>query len=249
MIVLERERIRYRPRQTNRVSYRPSSLAPRNITKCMYAGAIAAQPVTVVTIVDFTSNGTWTCPAGVFFVLVECVGGGGGGRGGINLGRGGGGGREGDYASSFVAVTPGNNYAIVIGGAGHGTLYNATTNGTSGAATKFAATVVVAAGGAVASAGIGGSTAIGGPSVGTTIITGVSGGSSVNSVSSDGAAGGGSGYPLGGAGGLGGVAGDILGKVGGNYGAGGGGGRGNVAGANGGDGTQGICRLTFDLPI
>lgn len=88
----------------------------------------------------FTSNGTWTCPAGVKFVTVYGYdgagggggGGGGGGAGGTHLGppnfsggsgQGGGGGAAGTTRPVTpvpLNVTPNTNYAITVGAGGSG---------------------------------------------------------------------------------------------------------------------------------
>lgn len=75
---------------------------------------------------SFTSNGTWTCPRGVFFATLYGWGGGGGGGGGFSWhtangfpgGGGGGGGSLPQYV--VVPVVPGNTYAITIGTGGAG---------------------------------------------------------------------------------------------------------------------------------
>ena len=62
----------------------------------------------------FTSNGTFTVPAGVTSVTVECWG--AGGRGGTRSSNGvGGGGGGGAYSQSIVSVTPGQAYTVVVG--------------------------------------------------------------------------------------------------------------------------------------
>jgi hypothetical protein len=66
----------------------------------------------------FTSSGSWTCPAGVTSVQVECWGGGGaGGRSYTTNGGAGGGGGGGAYArlNSFTVV-PGQSYTVTVGG-------------------------------------------------------------------------------------------------------------------------------------
>ena len=86
----------------------------------------------------------WTCPAGVNYVQVLCVGGGGGGGSGYTFTTGGEGGTTtyfpggdgggGGSAFNVVAVTPGNTYAISIGIAGTGGSYS---GGGAGGVTTF----------------------------------------------------------------------------------------------------------------
>ncbi|NDP22071.1 MAG: T9SS type A sorting domain-containing protein [Paludibacter sp.] len=65
----------------------------------------------------FTSSGTFTVPAGVTSVNVECWGGGGSGGGNTsNKSRGGGGGAGGTYALKIITVTPGNTYTVTVAG-------------------------------------------------------------------------------------------------------------------------------------
>ncbi len=74
----------------------------------LYANAGIAQTQT------FTASGTFTVPAGVTTVSVQCWGAGGGGSNVSNNIVGGGGG-GGAYAGSTVTVVPGNSYNVVIG--------------------------------------------------------------------------------------------------------------------------------------
>jgi len=94
----------------------------------------------------FNASGTWTCPANVTEVEVECWGGGGAGslRSGINSGAGGGGG--GAYVRSRLTVVPGQAYTVTVGGAANDSWFggvsiilakggvNASTNSVTGAA-------------------------------------------------------------------------------------------------------------------
>ena len=89
----------------------------------------------------YTANGTFTVPAGVTSVNVQCWGAGGGGSDVDNNTVGGGGG-GGAYAGSNVTVVPGTSYSIVVGMGG--------SAGVSGTNTTFNTTTVVAAGGASA---------------------------------------------------------------------------------------------------
>ncbi|MDP2336943.1 MAG: hypothetical protein Q8N05_10950, partial [Bacteroidota bacterium] len=87
----------------------------------------------------FTTNGTFTVPAGVTSITVECWGAGGGGSSISTSGAQGGGGGGGAFASSSVAVLPGNSYTIVVGAAG--------TASNAGGNSSFNGAAIVAAGG------------------------------------------------------------------------------------------------------
>lgn len=132
----------------------------------------------------FTSTGSYTVPAGVYGIKVECWGAGGGGStrttNGTNYGAGGGGGA---YASSIITVTPGATYSIVVGTGG--------AANSAGGNSSFNTTTVVAAGGS--SAGNNGTTgAAGGTTAASTGTTKYAGGSGGNAgVSSLSGAGGG----------------------------------------------------------
>lgn len=93
---------------------------------------------------EFTANGTWICPPGVTFVILNGYGGGGGGGGGgtggtvgPDSGAGGGGGGGATRINTFMAVTPGSTYTIVIGAAGAGGSGGAFGSGGSGGTTQF----------------------------------------------------------------------------------------------------------------
>ena len=100
-----------------------------------------------------TGNGTWTCPAGVTSVTVECWGGGGSGGGltynaSTSICVSGGGGAGGSYVKYTVSVTPGNVYNFTVGvgaaaatgagGAGGSTYFGNTTAGVSTGASILA---------------------------------------------------------------------------------------------------------------
>ena len=87
-------------------------------------------PVVVV----LTSGTSWTAPAGVTSIKVECVGGGGGGGPAADDEAGGGGGGGAYARRNSMAVTPGNAYAYSIGlGGGSGGSGGTTTfTGNSG---------------------------------------------------------------------------------------------------------------------
>lgn len=70
---------------------------------------------------SFTSSSSWTAPAGVTSIGVECYGGGGGGGGtDTTASSAGGGGGGGGYAQGIVSVTPGNTYSFTVGAGGAG---------------------------------------------------------------------------------------------------------------------------------
>lgn len=79
----------------------------------------------------YTTSATWTVPADVFFVQVECWGGGGGGgaadAGPIGYPMGGGGG--GGYARRTISVTPGETLTITVGKGGAGGVASAYSSG------------------------------------------------------------------------------------------------------------------------
>ena len=69
----------------------------------------------------FVTSGSWTAPAGISSVAVECWGGGGGGGGSdATAGSAGGGGGGGEYAKDAVGVTSGNSYSYTVGHPGTG---------------------------------------------------------------------------------------------------------------------------------
>lgn len=76
---------------------------------------------------------TWTCPANVSQITVECWGGGGGGGNSgnstVNGGHGGGGGA---YSKSTVSVIPGNIYYLYVGNGGIGGPANSTASAQNG---------------------------------------------------------------------------------------------------------------------
>ena len=105
----------------------------------------------------FTTNGTFTVPAGVSVIYVSGVAGGGGGGSGAGsnasaVGGGGAGGGNGDYIISVpYAVTPGQAIPITIGGGGSGGAAagwgTAGNNGTAGGNTVIGSFVTLTGGG------------------------------------------------------------------------------------------------------
>ncbi len=89
---------------------------------------------------EFTSSGSFVCPAGVTLVILVGYGGGGSGAGGRSGGStgggaaGGGGGGSISY-TTYVTVVPNTTYTVTIGAGG--TAPAAATNGNDGADTTF----------------------------------------------------------------------------------------------------------------
>jgi len=201
----------------------------------------------------FTASGSYTVPAGVTSLIIECWGAGGGGSTRTSDGTfTGGGGGGGAYARSTITVTPGNAYNFIVGTGGA-----ASSNGGN---SSFNATSVVAAGGRggtnnSATAGSGGSTA---SSTGTLLYAG---GNGANGTASSGGGGGGAGSngaggaasgATGGTGttlyggtGAAGVSGSTNGSNGNTYGGGGSGASTNSStDRNGGSGAAGLVAIT-----
>ena len=110
------------------------------------------QTTSTTTTENFTTPGlqTWTCPAGVFSIDIECWGAGGGG-GGAKISSGsasGGGGAGGGYVKrTSYPVTPGNSYTIFVGNGGTAGA-NTGIDGGDGEASYFIdATTIMAVGG------------------------------------------------------------------------------------------------------
>ncbi|MFM7217362.1 MAG: hypothetical protein ACKO1U_05035, partial [Bacteroidota bacterium] len=97
----------------------------------------------------FTTSGTYTVPAGVTSITVECWGGGGGGGGASHSGSGnsrGGGGGGGSYSRKTLTVTSGQTLTVTVGSGGAA----ATAGGDSWVSTN---TTVLAKGGPAGSSG------------------------------------------------------------------------------------------------
>jgi hypothetical protein len=176
----------------------------------------------------YTSNGTWTAPAGVTTAWLTGCGPGGGGAGGnsATVGGGGGGGGQSVIAEA-VTVVPGTSYTVTIGTGGAGSV-SAAANGSAGSgATVFGSTLLslaAGAGGTVSGAG-GAAGGAGGSAQGGA--TGVNG--------YDYPVGGTGGSSMFGAGGAGGTS-VVPPRTSSGYGSGGGGGAGAAVGAGGSNG-------------
>ena len=118
----------------------------------------------------FTATGTcsWTVPAGVSSITVECWGGGGGGggakSGGGSAAAGGGGG--GGYSRQVYSVSSGQAYSILVGTGGGGGAASGSTGGNGGSSTfsgnSYSLTATGGNGGAGAGNNIGGNGGNGG---------------------------------------------------------------------------------------
>jgi hypothetical protein len=221
------------------------------------------------TVQEYTSAGTftWTCPAGVNTVLVECVGGGGaGGSGRGNNNQGAGGGAGGQYASSNVGVNPGDDYTVRVAAQTNGPVGNY-LDGSTGDYSQFSIGATIHA---RAMGGAGGIRADGTRAGGTgnttnaigNIVVRAGGNGSAGTDSNSGAGGGGAGSGGNGGNASGTTAGTGTANFGGNGGAGrttsgagnagsvyGGGGGGARRHATGGAGARGYVRVTYTCPV
>jgi len=219
-----------------------------------------------------TTSGSFTVPAGVTSLTVECWGAGGKGSDSNTSGVGRGGGGGGAYARSVLTVVPGTNYTFTIGAGG------SSNTAPNGGDTTFGANLVKAAGGSgltvgVSTGALGGTVAnsigdvrynggTGGTATGVNAGGGGGGaGSTGNGNNASGRTGGAVRTDNGGAGGTGGAATFLIvyiagtGTAGSNYGGGGGGSAaGTITGpfdlAAGANGANGFIRISYQgLPI
>lgn len=125
----------------------------------------------------FTTSGTFTVPANVSTVNVECWGGGASGGGYTTTTTGGGGG-GGSYAQSSVSVTPGGTVTITVGAGGAAIALNTASVGNPGGTTSFGASVLAlgGSGGATGATGTGGTGGLASGSTGTLKLDGGYGG-------------------------------------------------------------------------
>lgn len=203
----------------------------------------------------FTTAGSssWTVPADVTSVEVECWGGGGAGGGNAENNEGGGGG-GGAYAKKTIAVTPGASVSYYVGAGG---LYDDTLDGED---TWFSSSATVMAKRGAGCSALSGSGAQGGQSASSVGDTKYSGGNGANSATNTGGGGGssagtasngasgsgstGGAAPSGGGnGGTGGTSSPTAGTNGSAPGGGGGGGNYDA----GGNGAAGQIRLTYTV--
>lgn len=195
---------------------------------------------------SFISNGTFTVPAGIYFLGLRIWGAGGGGGGSNGAGSAASGGAAGGYTEGVLAVTPGQVIPVTVnlgglggpGGAGVG-------NGGAGATSSFgslASATGGAGGGGFSGAGVNTTSAAGGVGAGGTLnMQGGSGGFGFSNATAGMVAGGiGGGAPFGGP-----PPGQAINSVGqGGYFPGGGGQGGSIGNA-GGPGANGFVIVTW----
>lgn len=209
------------------------------------------------TSVNFSSNSTWICPAGVTQITIEAWGGGGAGGGATGNPSAGGGGAGGAYVkNTTLAVTPGATYNVTVGATKIGT----TGGGQNGNPSSFALTATPAVllinavggnGGAVSTAN--NNSAAGGAAVTTGNIGGTTsniyGSAGLIGTGTAGSRGGNGGASGGGATGGTGSTSDAAGAAGSTFGGGGAGGK-TLSSTDraGGNGAAGQIIITFDSP-
>lgn len=217
-------------------------------------GAVASWIAPTINIQTFSSNGTYTPSAGMYYCVIECIGGGGAGggvAGGSSSSGGGGGGGAGGYSRKMsTAATIGASKAVTIGAAG--TAGSAGNNpGGNGGDTSVGVICIGkgGTGGFGSSAGAAGGGAGGVPGTGDVVPPGQYGSNAVGSNTSAtygiGGQGGSSGY---GSGGVAPIANSVAsaGNVATGYGCGGSGASYNNAASNvaGGNGSIGLVIIT-----
>jgi len=204
----------------------------------LFFGKTQAQTTNV-----YTTTSTFTPPAGVFSVTVQCWGGGGGGGGAAVNPSQGGGGAGGAYASSVISVVPGTTYTVTVGTGGTAGANTGATGGTGNSSWFGSATTLIAVGGvggvggtSTVASGTGGSGSSSG-SIGTTLYQGGDGANASSTAS--GAGGGGAGSTSNGGSASGATAGAGGATGGGNGASGTTGGAGSTGTAPGGGGSGG----------
>ncbi|MBN2487337.1 MAG: hypothetical protein JXB34_15285 [Bacteroidales bacterium] len=214
---------------------------------------------------EFNANGTFTVPAGVTSITVECWGGGGAGGGtNSNNARGGGGGAGGAYARSVLSVVPGTSYTVTVGGQRNGVANNGQQGNPSWFGTAATVYAEGGAGGAAPNNGRAGGIGSAASSIGDVVFAGGDGADGTTTLGGGGGGGAGSTGDGGDASGT--TAGNGTTENGGNGAAGrgngedgydgnlyGGGGGGayvnNNTNRSGGNGAAGFVRVTYTMPV
>lgn len=114
------------------------------VISLIITSSIDITPTFTQEIITTTGAGTWTKPAGVTEVIVECWGGGGAGGGAIDNPAAGAGGGGGQYSRKYIQYSsPSVGISYLVGAAGTG----GTGVGGDGGDTTWGTTVVIAKGG------------------------------------------------------------------------------------------------------
>lgn len=218
--------------------------------------------------VTFFGNAVWICPIGVYIVWATGIAGGGGGgggagstsSGGTDVGGPGGGGGAGQACIDVpIAVIPGTNYSVVIGGGGSGGSGGSGGaggtpggSGGTGGGTSFDSTTLTLLGGGGATGGVQAPNEASSGAPGSGYPSGSYGSATVLNSSVSGSSGVGASSAFGGGGGMrpSGSGSVLAGAPAGNYGAGGSGAGGlrsplGIGGAAGGAGSPGFLVLRW----
>ena len=125
--------------------------APNNTTQWLRGDATWANApgrLNSFTVIATTGPSTYSLPANITAILIECVGGGGGGggtAGGLLSAGAGGSGGAGSYARKYIS-SPAASYAIAVGSGGAGGAAG-NNSGSSGNNTTFGSTIISCNGG------------------------------------------------------------------------------------------------------
>lgn len=144
--------------------FRAFSYALRNGAEWVGKNVLSASTMITSGLIVFSQSQTWTVPPGVTKIDIFCVGGGGGGGGAAsgrtNLAGGSGGG--GGYTATYkgLAVSPGQQFAVVVGSGGSGGPLDG--RGGVGGTTSFGTVVSANGGGSGSCRAMGGSGGSGG---------------------------------------------------------------------------------------
>lgn len=104
----------------------------------------------ITTEINYTTTTTYTVPAGITKLFVECIGAGGAGGGVTGTNSAGGGGSGGGYVQKVITVTPGSIHTVTVGIGGVGT----TGNGGNGGDSWFSTNTTILAKGGLGALGV-----------------------------------------------------------------------------------------------